>query len=250
MSTVILEIDMGNTRAKWRLREGEQIAGRGVGPSDTFPDAALFSRITPSTAPGRILMAAVCDEDRFERAARLLWQRLGVQVERARVSTQRAGVVCGYRDPAALGVDRWLAVLAAHAGRAPGAAGSAVVSCGTALTLDFVRADGRHEGGYILPGLSMMRQALLSGTGRVRFDASEFSPQRIPGDSTAAAVQNGAVHSMLSLIERCGEEAEQRWGGAVELWLTGGDADRLLAGLGRSCHHVEDLVMDGLRYAI
>ena len=63
------------------------------------------------------------------------------------------GVRCAYADPARLGVDRWVAVLAAYHA-AHGAA--CVLDAGTAVTFDAVAADGRHLGGLIFPGARQM----------------------------------------------------------------------------------------------
>jgi len=247
----VLEIDMGNTRSKWRLREGRAMLARGVCASEIFPDTALSSHpLVVSKTVERILVAAVCEEAVFERAARALLAVIPAPLERV-VTTAHSihGVRCAYTQPASMGVDRWLAILAAYGQRDPLASGAMVVSCGTAVTMDFIRANGVHEGGYILPGLFMMREALLSGTGRIRFELSAFGLQRNPGDSTASAVQNGAVHAVLSTLEHSRVDCEKRWGGKVELWLTGGDASWLCDGVDKPCHYVEDLVLDGLRYA-
>jgi type III pantothenate kinase len=249
----ILEIDMGNTRSKWRLREGEALRGRGVCASESFPDLSLISHpLVAGQAVQEILLAAVCEEEVFESAVRRLRSFIPTaSLERMITTSQSAGGVrCAYAEPATLGVDRWLAMLAAHGRRDPLVSGSMVVSCGTAVTMDFVRADGIHEGGYILPGLFMMRESLLAGTGRIRFELSAFGLQRSPGDSTAAAVQNGAVHAVLSTLERSRDDAAKRWGGKVGLWLTGGDASWLCDGVEQPWHYVEDLVLDGLRYAV
>lgn len=247
----ILEIDMGNTRSKWRLREGDVVLGRGVCASEHFPDVALCSHpaVTSKTVEG-IRLAAVCEEGVFERAAVALCRVVSVPLQRAVTTAHSGGVRCAYAQPASMGVDRWLAILAAHGARDSMASGCMVVSSGTAVTMDFVRADGVHEGGYILPGLFMMREALLAGTGQIRFQESAFALQRIPGDSTASAVQNGIVHGVLSTLERSRSDCEKRWGGRVELWLTGGDASWLRDGVEKPCHYVEDLVLDGLQYAI
>ena len=64
-----------------------------------------------------------------------------------------------------LGVDRWLALVAAwNMVRQP----AVVADLGTAATLDFVAGDGRHVGGYIVPGPGLMAKALARDTARVR----------------------------------------------------------------------------------
>jgi len=248
----ILEIDMGNTRTKWRLREGKTLLGRGACASEVFPDYALSAHpLIASQTIEKIQVAAVCQEAVFERAVNAL--RLMTQAALERVMTTALsvqGVRCAYARPLSMGVDRWLALLAAYGQRDPLASGVMVVSCGTAVTMDFVRADGVHEGGYILPGLFMMREALVSGTGRIRFESSAFSLERAPGNSTLSSVQNGIVHAVLSTLERARVDCAARWSGKVDLWITGGDASWLCDGVEKPCRYVEDLVLDGLRYAV
>jgi len=250
----VLEIDMGNTRSKWRLRDQDKILARGVEAIGSFPGAGFWSSVEGlgGVDVDAVHLAAVCSEPLVTAAVRSLREKIRAPLARAvPVSHSANGVACAYQDPASLGVDRWLAVLAAHGGRDPGGAGTMVVSCGTAVTLDFIRSDGTHEGGYIVPGFVMMREALLLGTGRIRFAALEFAPtQREPGIDTASAVQSGIAQALVSLVERSRSEAEARWGGKVELWLTGGDGQRLQAAIGSPCRYSEDLVLDGLSLAL
>jgi type III pantothenate kinase len=122
------------------------------------------------------------------------------------------------------------------------------------VTIDSVRDDGVHEGGYILPGLMMMRTALLSKTGRIQFEPGAFDRSRSLGNSTAAAVEHGAVHAVLSSIEQaCNDRAGRL--GAGHVFITGGDASSLVGQLrlgpsSLSCQYVEDLVLNGLQYAL
>src|SRR3546814_13158403 len=53
-----------------------------------------------------------------------------------------------YPRPSRLGVDRFLALLGAHA---RGVGATMVVGVGTALTVDWLDADGRHRGGRLAP---------------------------------------------------------------------------------------------------
>ncbi len=111
-----------------------------------------------------------------------------------RITTRRvaAGVVNGYADPSLLGVDRWLAVIGAYQ-RVQGAC--VVADIGTAATVDVVAADGRHRGGYIVPGPQLMVASLLRGTS----DLAEFRAISPRGggasfaDNTRDAIERAAV---------------------------------------------------------
>ncbi|MDZ7824718.1 MAG: type III pantothenate kinase [Gammaproteobacteria bacterium] len=171
--TGVLEIDVGNSRLKWRRIRDGVILDRGAMPATLPLESWRLAGGDPATL-ARVGSVAGADFDR-ELEARLL--ALGVEEVRFAASSDRCGRLrAGYREPARLGVDRWLA-LVAGAARVEGA--FAVLDAGSALTLDLVDADGRHLGGWILPGLRMMRRALLDGTAGSAFPS--LMPMPIPG---------------------------------------------------------------------
>ena len=244
---MILEIDVGNTWAKWRLLDGIQIVKRGRTLSAAFPqeDLCLLKGVR------RVRCASVSSHEKTAAIVHSLASIFGIDVELAETAKCQAGLTNGYQNPAQMGVDRWLAMLAAfNAAKC----GCLVVSCGTAVTIDSIRDDGMHEGGYILPGLMMMRDALLSRTGRIQYHCAEFDVSRVLGDSTARAVEHGAVNAVLSAIEHACDEHVKRQG-SCNLFITGGDAPSLakhlsLVSSSVSCHFVEDLVLNGLQHGL
>ncbi|NJN52419.1 MAG: type III pantothenate kinase [Gammaproteobacteria bacterium] len=147
MSSDILDLDVGNTRLKWRLSGGDCVADAGA---VSRADRAL--QALPPAAPARIRICSVAGEAFDRDIGAALLDRYGVPGEFAAVTRALCGVRCGYDDPAALGVDRWLAVVAAwqHYGRA-----CIVVDVGSACTLDVVGPTGDHRGGYIVPGFRL-----------------------------------------------------------------------------------------------
>jgi len=225
-----LDIDMGNTRTKWRCA-GEV----GALPSPTLPALA--------TGPARVRVATVL---RNETAlAEKVYTRFGVRPEFARVQRRLDALVCGYREPARLGVDRWLAILAAwHSVRSA----LVVVCAGTACTVDVVAADGRHQGGYIAPGLGLMREALRQRTAGVRPRAGSQLDTIAPGVDTRSAVCSGTKAMLVGYVEFAIAEFRRRF--AATVFVTGGDAQPLLDGLSGPVRHVPTLVLDGLAIAL
>jgi type III pantothenate kinase len=71
--------------------------------------------------------------------------------------------------------------------------------CGTATTVDLLRADGRFEGGLILPGPDLMRESLASGTADLPAAAGKFAD---PPRNTFDAIASGAVQATAGAIER------------------------------------------------
>ncbi len=244
---MILDIDAGNSAIKWRVSNQGLTPLRGtVGhrQEDWFP------LIDHQFALERARVSNVAGRELGENLTRWLAGKAGVVPEFAVSKTRVAGVVNAYQAPETLGVDRWLAVVASwNLIKGP----CLVVDAGSALTVDFVDAKGKHQGGYIVPGAYMMFDALYGGTaggtGNARF-RPDVSCTQLPGQNTAEAVQNGCFTMMLALIEKSLGQL-QRVEGAATLLLTGGGSDSLVKCLNqKQLRHVPDLVLDGLEYAL
>jgi type III pantothenate kinase len=236
MNTLL--IDVGNSRLKWSLAgdSGALPPARAV-VHDGDPAAAV-AQIEPAAAPAAIRIANVTGPALGTALAAALQARFGIPPLIASVAAEQAGLRSAYADPARLGVDRWLAMLAAWTG-APGA--SLVVSAGTALTLDVIDASGRHLGGIIAPGLVTAQVAVLGAT---RFAAA--GPQTAftdgLGTDTEACVRQGALHGCAGLVERLAARYPQ-----ARRLLTGGDTASLLPLLAGDWEAAPDLVLEGLR---
>ncbi|WP_237060404.1 type III pantothenate kinase [Microbulbifer sediminum] len=242
---MILEIDIGNTRGKWRLVQPESghATARGVLATDDLARGRVPAQWS-SAGPQRVRVANVAGSRVAGWLAAALRESLSLEPEFARVERHCAGVTCGYRDTGALGVDRWLAVLAAHR-RDPSPA--LVVDCGSAVTLDLLGAGGRHLGGYILPGLELMRRALSADTDAVKVPGQFVEGMSLaPGVNTVEAVNRGLPLMVMGAIEQ--SLAELRRSEAIEplLWLTGGDGQLLASLLESEAELVPDLVFEGL----
>jgi type III pantothenate kinase len=242
---MILEVDIGNTRSKWRLVREHQVVHRsGVCRIEDIAQEAL-SGLCRDEFPSRARISCVRSvlvRQQFED----MMASHGISAEFAKSTSFCAGVANGYSDPAKLGVDRWLAVIAGYAEvQGP----LCVLDCGSAITLDFVDQDGRHLGGYIAPGIRLMRQSLMSATDNVHF-ADFFGHGCIsPGRDTTMAVSRGVQLAAIGLVEaalsRCDHDAR-----GASLLITGGDADFVAPHLHRSAVLRPALVLDGLRLAL
>ncbi len=233
---MILEIDAGNSRIKWRfLRNGKNI-GHGVLLTRDIDE--LGADVESIGVPRLIRLSTVAGSQ-VSLAISALSQKWGCELFSAKTTTCEAGVLCGYRDPSTMGVDRWLAMISAYH-RIGGAC--VVVDAGSAITVDVVSDKGMHQGGYILPGLGLMRESLRLGTSDVRV-ASITKADVSLGLSTEEAVNHGALRMIVCLIESVAEET-----GAVpaRVVLTGGDAGCLEPLLAVDVEVVPDLVLDGL----
>jgi type III pantothenate kinase len=242
---VILELDLGNSRTKWRVIDAQgQVSARGCNELSVWTEQGFPAEWPQSLS--RIRIASVRDEKTLKTLVERLRLRYSALIEVAEVSACCAGVRNGYAQPQLLGVDRWLAMVAAH-----NQSGSAVlvVDVGSAMTIDLVDRSGRHHGGYIVPGLAMMRQSLLGSTDRVRYDADGRLESLGWGDDTASCALNGTLLALAAAVEHALTDSQRLLGESPSLYLTGGDAERLLLlpGLARS-RYCPELVLDGLRY--
>ena len=238
----VLDLDIGNTRTKWRCG-----ALAGALPAPELPALAV--------KPRRVRIANVGGDQGAVAAA--VRRSYGVSAEFAVVTPALGGVSCGYRQPEQLGIDRWLASVAAWR---QARTATVVVGAGTAITVDFVAADGRHRGGYIAPGLALLAAALRRGTADAGIrDAAappgEDAPRRngapsalpvgTPGRSTTEAVASGVATMLAGFVEAAVAGAAE-----AEVFLTGGDAPALAAVWHRPLRQVPTLVLDGLAIAL
>jgi type III pantothenate kinase len=240
-SSRLLQIDLGNSRLKWRLLRDGQVETSGTLPQ---PSADLALLPTLEAVPEAVEVASVASEALNRDLATQVMRHWGLRPWFARSEAECLGLRSSYAQPGLLGVDRWLAMLAAWSvsGRRV-----CVVDSGSALTIDLVAADGRHEGGYILPGDALMRSALLRDTQRVRFEGAVDAALR-PGTSTAEAVCHGTALAHCGAVRLALAQAAAD-GEPVQLVLTGGGGARLADLLSEGACYRPDLVFEGLSLA-
>ncbi|MEM8593731.1 MAG: type III pantothenate kinase [Pseudomonadota bacterium] len=238
---MILELDIGNSRAKWRLLN---IASTGV--SDVVESGVLneykwseleymFGKVT------HIRYASVAEKGFAEYL--LSEQRVGIEhISQAKTSRYCAGVTNSYDEPTHLGVDRWLAVVAAF-NKTDG--GCCVIDCGSAITVDSVSRDGTHNGGYIVPGVSLLERALLKATANISLKHSDAATQTGWGVNTEQAVRHGNLSMVTTWLNQL---SEQCLSNGDQVYITGGDAMLIAPWLNDRIQYVEQLVFDGLAY--
>lgn len=239
---MMLLLDLGNTRLKWVLAEfgsSAWLARGAFGWSE--PASKLVSAWSDLPPPSRIVGASVAGTERESQIEELAERLFSASPEWVRTPAEACGVRNAYAEPGNLGIDRFLAMVAAHAeGRAP----CALVGIGTAVTLDALDREGRHLGGLIAPGPQLMQQSLRQATAQVR-PAHPGQLLRL-ADNTADAVASGCWQAVAGLIDRFSDHMAARWGGELALILDGGDAPPLLPLLKRSAQLSSDGVLRGL----
>lgn len=219
-----LLLDMGNTRLKWALQMQPQgWLSRGAVDWQDDVGETLAAAWASLPVPDLVVAASVVDQPREALLTALSERLFGRIPVWLRTPASACGVRNAYAEPHRLGVDRFLAMVAALANhQAP----CVLAGVGTALTLDALAADGTHIGGLIAPGPQLMQQSLRTGTAQVR-------PERAGdildwADNTADAVASGCWHAAAALIERFVARVTPRLGATPRVILGGGDAEPLL----------------------
>jgi type III pantothenate kinase len=183
-----LLIDIGNTQIKYKMVNDI------VDLSDVkrCPDIKdLTSYISSSN---EVLVSSVGHLSLLEEIENLC-ERFNKPCKIIHTEAETLGIQCAYEQFQTLGVDRWLAILAA---REITQLPVAVIDLGTANTCDIV-VNNKHLGGWIAPGFSIMRETLLKNTQQVFADNN--MPQVLDiGDTTENCVSYGCLASQAGFV--------------------------------------------------
>jgi type III pantothenate kinase len=240
----MLTIDIGNTNIKWALWDGEAIIRSGAFAYSKQQVQQAFHHWHELHPEQQVMVACVAGED-VETALtdwmRRHWSQTPVFLRSAACF---GDVINAYPDPAQYGVDRWATLLGA---RALTHQPLCIIDAGTAITVDLIDVDGRHQGGLIMPGLQMMRQALLSGAAGIDKANGNI---RAFADNTADAVSSGTLHMLKAAIIDVCSSAAKVLGTNMKIIITGGTSELILSLPGIPEMQSEpNLVLLGLRVA-
>jgi type III pantothenate kinase len=240
---VKLLVDIGNSAVKWALSRAGQLvqSGRFAHRDEDFP-ALATAAWSSLQRPSAIVVGNVAGDAIAQDLRQWVQRHWSLQPRFLQSTHMAAGVRNGYAEPAALGIDRWAAMLAAYAQYRSAVC---VVDCGTAITLDLVDADGVHRGGLILAGIELMQAGLRANTANLHVTPAE-APLQLLASRTGDAIASGSVYAAASAVGHIGELMagqcmQQPW-----LVLTGGDAGRIQPLLDIETRLHPDLVLSGL----
>lgn len=238
---MILELDCGNSLIKWRVVNNHDVIARGANRQlhPLLEDIANSQQVFNFCR-----LVSVRSEQETSQLINLLSTQYSVPIKQAVSCKESLGVKNGYKDHSRLGADRWAAIIAAYN---KGKTATLTLGFGTAITSDFIDQDGQHLGGFIAPGLSLLRQQLLANTSRIHYhpDIAKdiLSPIEQPASSTENAV-NGGCHLMLQgFISQQLILAKHYFGNQFNIFTSGGDAIHFNI---PDAHHEPDLVFNGL----
>lgn len=236
-----LLIDCGNTRCKIADLSNEGKLSTVFAIAHDAPDftAQLETRLSLLADKKHCYFASVASADIADRIESTLVMG-GFSVTRIKTQAEALGMRIAYPQPQQMGVDRFLALLAAHQAKQP----LVIVSAGSALTVDVLQADGQHRGGMISATENILHAAMESRFANFR----NLSGKAVGfSDNTADALASGARYMVLGIIEKSLRDAGKLLNEPdLQLWLTGGDAEALLPHLPDNTRHRPALVLEGL----
>ncbi len=237
----MLCIDVGNSRIKWCVWQGENILCNAVAEYELQHLNNLLEQWFCNIDQQDVFISSVASSQVNEAIAlwfSSVWHR---QVSFVESKRRQLGVTSGYKDVQQMGVDRWVAMLAAYQ-RFQSAV--CVIDCGTAVTLDVVDNEGKHLGGLIMPGLNMMRQSLYWGANGIQFHHGKES---LFADNTADAVSGGSFHLLVSGLNGLYQQYKKQIETSIACVVTGGDGEKVAKYMECDCQYEAYLILYGLR---
>ncbi len=223
-----LYMDVGNSTVTWAV--GERIV-TGDGWQRLAFDRPVF-------------VASVLDETTNRKLAGEL-QRYGAErVVWAYSESHWRGLKNGYVRPETLGVDRWLAMIAAWSWQ-QGA--WLVIDAGTAITVDWIDETGQHLGGHIIPGTKLGMLSLRNNTAKAHAELSNIGFEQLPpfSDNTQDAISHGVHMAIAAYIKTQLDLFRQRFPSGHVVF--GGGAGRSLSVLCPTAKVETALVIRGLQ---
>lgn len=227
-----LDFDLGNTRLKWHLQNASVSEYGAAAWRDLEASGETLNRLLESlrklNADGiealDVCVSSVAGPKTEELFNAWLHEKLSVYAEYIRVEKAFAGLVVAYQDVSKLGVDRWLAMLAA---KSQSPAFRVVIDAGSAITVDYLDPDGVHEGGLIIPGLPLICRSMSGGTHNLKPESLTLTQNWQPGCDTVSGIAQGVSAMYAGLVkEALGDyinKAESRLV-PLHVYLSGGDA--------------------------
>ena len=155
----------------------------------------------------------------------------------------RTGITIRYENPADVGSDRLVNVVAA---RELYGAPVVVVDFGTATTFDVVNAAGEYAGGIIAPGIAISAEALFAQAAKLyRVDLRR--PEQLIARSTAGAMQSGIHYGFLAMVDGILARLEAELPNLRSVVATGALAELMVPGSPRIRELNPTLTLKGLQ---
>lgn len=228
-----LTLDIGNTSIKWATFEGKTLKDSGRW---TMGDTAANSFQNEWNK-----LKEDCEQEIACASGDI--STLGITPTLLNHHTPLP-IKLNYRTPETLGADRVASACGAWALN-PGK-DTLIIDAGTCITVDFLSSEGIYHGGAIMPGLKINLQALHTFTAKlplVSFNRETHVP--LLGRTTEESILAGTLGATMLALAGFVTAYRQRCP-SLQVVLTGGDADQLLAAGNNGWDYQPHLTLIGL----
>jgi type III pantothenate kinase len=241
-----LLLDIGNTSIKYSWYR--------------FPESIADLQVLRTTLEGlpelleeasTCWLCSVVGNDTSNKISELC-KNINIPFQQVRTQKEQFYISNAYSKPENMGADRWMAIIAGSALCDKGNQSHYVaIDAGTAITCDFV-VGNKHLGGWIAPGLSMARTAVVTQTKKV-FDEVQALDKLTLGNDTPECVAQGALAQLTGMLSQACK-IMQTHSTKFEIYISGGDAPLLINTFRElekgnqvfNINYVENLVLIGL----
>ncbi|MGB1800574.1 MAG: type III pantothenate kinase [Gammaproteobacteria bacterium] len=238
-----LLLDIGNSSVNWAIQESTKFVSSGAfAYSGKTIQQDMEQNLSIREKPAAVMVANVAGNpvlNSLNDWVKRQWQQ---ECWQASVSAEYKDLKNSYQDTSQMGVDRWLAMIASWEANQ---SALCLVSCGTALTVDLIDHDGNHKGGYIIPGIELMQQALINNTEQINTDIKK-QPSIESAKDTQTAINNGAFAATVFMIDSVTERFYATSNNEVKCIISGGMANLINPLLKHSFYYEPNLVLMGL----
>ncbi|MBN2647899.1 MAG: type III pantothenate kinase [Thiotrichales bacterium] len=240
-------IDIGNSRIKFAVSENGRYEYLGAELNADFLskiDELLLSRFDHIEEVYYSSVASLDVVEELKGSIQDAWQLIPIELS---AQKRFCGLESGYTQFYQLGSDRWMAM---QGGLSMTQAPFIVIDAGTALTVDAV-VDGVHKGGFIVPGLQMMRQSLVKDTAKLfcapQEELIDSDAVNLLAKETSGAILAGTLYMSAAFINHLISDLNHQIGTEFKVFLTGGDSVQLASLLDYQFAYVPDLVLLGMQ---
>lgn len=233
-ATVNLIVDIGNTRSKMALFDGDHLVKKEIFSGVSLSEIKTF--LTNHPVKKTIFSMSGKLDAAVEAFANAQLHPIWLS------NDTPLPVHIAYDTPETLGKDRIAAVIGARE-KFPGK-NCLVIDAGTCITYDWITADDVYLGGNIAPGLQMKLKAMHQFTANLP-QAKVEEIQHPIGKSTLEALKNGAVWGTFREIEGYIDWGNENFEDLLVVF-TGGDSDFFVNNIKREIFADLDLVLVGL----
>ena len=244
-----LLVDIGNSQIKWGLhQQKEKNSIYEVGRarySEAYLPQFFSAHWADLPKPNRVIIANVSSKNLVKTLDTWIEKHWNIQAQYLVTNAYSHGVYNSYADHTTLGIDRWMAMIAAWHKLKHHKNAICVIDCGTATTIDGLSGYGKHLGGIIFPGHIIMQEILTQKTVGIK-NHKQLNPDYQFADNTELGLNNGCALATIATIQHVFSFMQNKYDKATRCIITGGNAVSLMPELTIPFEYEPALVLNGI----